>query len=94
MKKKSTKTAARKTSARGAAKRVPVKASKKAKTATVAAKLAKVAPKKSTPVKVVVAATPATASDGKLTFNHAMIYCKDVERAHALLPRPHGLQTD
>jgi catechol 2,3-dioxygenase-like lactoylglutathione lyase family enzyme len=24
---------------------------------------------------------PAPASDGKLTFNHAMIYCKDVERA-------------
>jgi catechol 2,3-dioxygenase-like lactoylglutathione lyase family enzyme len=80
MKKKSTKTAARKTSARGAAKHVPVKASKKAKE-NAAPKPAKVVPKKPVPAKAAAASAPLPASHGKLTFNHAMIYCKDVERA-------------
>jgi catechol 2,3-dioxygenase-like lactoylglutathione lyase family enzyme len=77
MKKKSTKTAAKKTGARGAAKRAPVKASKNAKKMTAA----KAAPKKSATAKPAAASAPVPASDGKLTFNHAMIYCKDVERA-------------
>ena len=77
MPKKAAKKAAKKTSARRALK--PVKPTAKAKAAKSPAK--KPAPK----TKVAKPAPPTTAtvaapSDGKLTFNHAMIYCKDVER--------------
>ena len=72
--------AAKKSSARGGAKRPaakpakPVRAIKSAKARPSRAKTAKPAP-------VNTAAAPS--SDGKLTFNHAMIYCKDVERGMA-----------
>ncbi len=72
--------AAKKSSARGGAKRPaakpakPVRAIKTAKARPSRAKTAKPAP-------VNTAAAPS--SDGKLTFNHAMIYCKDVERGMA-----------
>jgi catechol 2,3-dioxygenase-like lactoylglutathione lyase family enzyme len=65
----------------------PRSASKPAKTAAAAKKSkarAKKAPAPKAPVKKVLtkAAVPsAPSSDGKLTFNHAMIYVKDVNRA-------------
>ncbi len=80
MKKKPAKTVARKTSPRKPAKRAPVKSAQPAKSAK-AKKLAKPLPKKPAPAKPAAASSAAPASDGKLTFNHAMIYCKDVERA-------------
>ncbi|MGC2108271.1 MAG: VOC family protein [Candidatus Korobacteraceae bacterium] len=72
MKKKAAakKTPAKKARASQPAKRA-AKASKSAKPAKAAAKAAK--PPLSQP--------PAPADDGKLTFNHAMIYAKDVDRA-------------
>jgi catechol 2,3-dioxygenase-like lactoylglutathione lyase family enzyme len=51
---------------------VEMKTAKPAKKPPVKKQSAKAAPK---PV------APTPAGDGKLTFNHAMIYCKDVERA-------------
>ncbi len=78
MSKKAAKKAAKKTTARRAAK--PAKPAAKAKTAKAPAKKAplktkpaKPAPRASAPVAVRV--------DGRLTFNHAMIYVKDVNRA-------------
>ena len=48
------------------------------------AKAAKAPPNKAKPAKAergkAIAAAVVPANDGKLTFNHAMIYCKDVER--------------
>jgi catechol 2,3-dioxygenase-like lactoylglutathione lyase family enzyme len=90
MKKKArtNKTAAKKPNAGNVAKRVAGKSAKTAKSQ--AAKIAKpVKPTKSTKAqpskakatKTTPATTAATpSSEGKLTFNHAMIYCKDVER--------------
>jgi len=79
---KTSKTAAKKLGAKSTRKPAPVKASKSAKKTT-AAKPGKAPPKKPStakagPVKTAPAAVPS--SDGRLTFNHAMIYCKDVER--------------
>jgi catechol 2,3-dioxygenase-like lactoylglutathione lyase family enzyme len=70
---------AKKSSARSAKKRAPVKAFKAAKKPA-AAKPAKAPPKKAKTGVTTAVAVAAPASDGKLTFNHAMIYCKDVER--------------
>jgi catechol 2,3-dioxygenase-like lactoylglutathione lyase family enzyme len=91
MKKKAIRISAKTTSAGSAAKQAPAKASKTGKKSAAArasksaAKTAatKAPLKKSTASKQVSAAVPATApaSDGKLTFNHAMVYVKDVERA-------------
>src|SRR5271157_1283594 len=83
MKKKTNQTAAKKTSVHSVAKRALVKASKTAKKIA-AAKPVKASPKKPLAAKKGAAAAvsaTASASGGKLTFNHAMIYCKDVERA-------------
>src|SRR5664279_5987399 len=78
MPKKAAKKVSKKTSARRAS--TPVKPSAKAKAAKSLAK--KPAPKsnasKPAPPSTAVVAVPS--SDGKLNFNHAMIYCKDVER--------------
>jgi catechol 2,3-dioxygenase-like lactoylglutathione lyase family enzyme len=81
MKKKTSKTAGKKSGARSAAKRAPVKPSKTARK-TAAAKPVKVPQKKPSAAKAGAATAVAVvpSSDGKLTFNHAMIYCKDVER--------------
>ncbi|HEY4959399.1 MAG TPA: VOC family protein [Terriglobales bacterium] len=82
MKKKTSKAAGKKTGARRAAKLAPVKPSKTARK-TAAAKPAKASPKETLAGKKGAAAAvsaTAPANDGKLTFNHAMIYCKDVER--------------
>jgi predicted enzyme related to lactoylglutathione lyase len=82
MKKKAAnkKASAKKTSAPRAAKRV---AAKPAKSAPVKPGPVKPAPVKPTIVaKSAPVAAPA-ADEGKLTFNHAMIYAKDVERAMA-----------
>lgn len=79
---KSAKAAAKKTSAKPAGKRTPVKSAKPPKK-TATAKPAKTQPKKTATAKAGVAAlpgAPVTANDGKLTFNHAMIYVKNVER--------------
>jgi catechol 2,3-dioxygenase-like lactoylglutathione lyase family enzyme len=79
---KATKAAAKKSAAKSAKKPVPAKASKSAKK-TNATKPGKAPQKKPSTAKagaVTTVAAPATSSDGKLTFNHAMIYCKDVER--------------
>ena len=76
------KKAAKKTSAGRAVK--PAKPEAKAKAAkSPAKKAAKPAPKKAAPAKAAKAVVPTAAppSDGKLNFNHAMIYVKDVERA-------------
>ncbi|MGA9566695.1 MAG: VOC family protein, partial [Candidatus Korobacteraceae bacterium] len=82
MKKKSAKTVARKTSTRKPAKRAPIKSAKPAKSAK-ATKSTRASAKKSTPEKALQKTSPLAVppSEGKLTFNHAMIYCKDVERA-------------
>jgi len=65
-----------------AAKKVAVKSSKPTKTKARSTKPAK-APAKKPPSKTKAAkpAPLAPASDGRLTFNHAMIYAKDVARA-------------
>jgi len=76
------KKAAKKTSAGRAVR--PAKPEAKAKAAkSPAKKAAKPAPKKAAPAKAAKAVVPTAAppSDGKLNFNHAMIYVKDVERA-------------
>lgn len=59
------------------------KAKRKTVTQRAPSKAAKKSPptKSSKPLPKTPAATAAPASDGKLTFNHAMIYVKDVERA-------------
>ena len=82
---KTSKVAAKKSGGQSAKKRAPVKASKAAKKVA-PAKAAKAPQKRPSTAKTgaattVLAAVPA--SDGKLTFNHAMIYCKDVERGMA-----------
>jgi catechol 2,3-dioxygenase-like lactoylglutathione lyase family enzyme len=79
MAKKATKKAPKKNKARGAVKSAKPAARAKtpkapAKKAPLKTKTAKLAPKSTAPA-------PAPSSDGKLTFNHAMIYAKDVERA-------------
>ena len=82
---KASKVAAKKSVAKSAKKRAPVKASQAVKK-TGAAKPAKAPQKKPSTAKTGGATTApaaAPASDGKLTFNHAMIYCKDVERGMA-----------
>ena len=78
MPKKAAKKTAKKTSAGRAVK--PAKPAPKAK---LAKKAAKPAPKKVATSKAgkAVAPAPTPPSDGKLTFNHAMIYVKDVARA-------------
>ena len=87
MKKKTkrSKASAKKSASKSAKKRAPVKAFKPVKK-TASAKSVKAPPKTSpaaqaSAVPTVPAAVPA--ADGKLTFNHAMIYCKDVERGMA-----------
>jgi catechol 2,3-dioxygenase-like lactoylglutathione lyase family enzyme len=90
MKKKArtNKTAAKKSSAGIVAKRVAGKSAKtvKSKAIKIAKPFKPAKSSKAQPSKAKVArpaaATPAaaTSTDGKLTFNHAMIYCKDVER--------------
>ncbi len=81
---KASKATAKKTGARTAAKRAtPAKLAKVAKKAK-AAKSVKTTPSKSKAAgtgKAVVPAGPS--SEGRLTFNHAMIYVKDVARALA-----------
>ena len=80
---KAGKTAAKKPSTLKMMKRAAVKSAKPTKK-TAAVKAAKALPKKAKAAKSGAAATTAAtapASDGKLTFNHAMIYVKDVERA-------------
>jgi len=84
MAKKATKKAAKKVTARGFVK--SVKAAMKPKTA----RPAKAPAKKPSPKKVLAKSVARTAvapapspGDGKLTFNHAMIYVKDVNRALA-----------
>lgn len=59
------------------------KAKRKTVTERAPSKAAKKSPpaKSSKPLPKTPATTAAPASDGKLTFNHAMIYVKDVERA-------------
>jgi catechol 2,3-dioxygenase-like lactoylglutathione lyase family enzyme len=79
MKRKSAKTAARKTASLKPAKRVPVKSAKPAKSAKTTQPI-KALSKKNARAKSPAAPVPASFGDGKLTFNHAMIYCKDVER--------------
>ena len=82
MTKKATKKAAKKTKARGAVK--SSKSAVKAKTARPAKAIAKKLSPKKAPAKAVqktAVATALPAVDGKLTFNHAMIYVKDVNRA-------------
>ena len=74
---KASKATAKKSGARSVAKRAPTKSAKPAKSVK-ATKPSKTSPKKPSAAKTSAAAVPA--SDGKLTFNHAMIYCKDVER--------------
>ena len=74
---KASNASAKKSGARSVAKRAPTKSAKPAKSVK-ATKLSKTSPKKPLAAKTSAAAVPA--SDGKLTFNHAMIYCKDVER--------------
>ena len=77
MPKKAAKKPSKKTSARRAPK--PVKPAAQVKAAKSPAK--KPAPKtKAAKPAPPTTATVAAPSDGKLTFNHAMIYCKDVER--------------
>jgi catechol 2,3-dioxygenase-like lactoylglutathione lyase family enzyme len=79
---KTSKAIAKKSGGNSAKKRAPVKASKTAKKTT-AAKPANAPPKKAIAAKPARAPVPPSAApstDGKLTFNHAMIYCKDVER--------------
>ena len=75
---------AKKSGARTVAKRAAGKSAKPASAKTT--KAAKLPLKKAIaakPTKAPVAPAPVPASDGKLTFNHAMIYCKDVERGLA-----------
>jgi predicted enzyme related to lactoylglutathione lyase len=93
MKKKArtNKAAAKKSSAGNVSKRVAGKSAKTAKSKAIKIakpiKRAKSSKAQSSKAKAArpAAATPAAAavSDGKLTFNHAMIYCKDVERGMA-----------
>ena len=86
MKKKTkrSKASAKKSASKSAKKRAPVKAFKPVKK-TASAKPVKAPPK--TPSAAQASALPtvpaAVPADGKLTFNHAMIYCKDVERGMA-----------
>ena len=82
-KSKASKPTAKKSSVRGVAKRVLGKSAKPVKPAK-AKKPVKASPKKPLAAKqgaAVAVSAAAPASDGKLTFNHAMIYCKDVGRA-------------
>ena len=86
-----TKKAAKKLGARNVVRRAsrkPATSAKKAKATNVtkttgARRQAKVPLKRSTALKAGAVTTVVPASDGKLTFNHAMIYCKDVERGLA-----------
>ncbi len=85
---KATKKTAKKPGARNVVRRASGKSATSAKKAkatkvtktTGARRQAKVPLKRSIAVKAGVVTTAVPASDGKLTFNHAMIYCKDVER--------------
>jgi catechol 2,3-dioxygenase-like lactoylglutathione lyase family enzyme len=82
MAKKATKKTAKK--AKAPSTRKSAKSAAKAKTARPAKTLAKGPSSKKAPAKPIpkTAASPAPPSgDGKLTFNHAMIYVKDVNRA-------------
>jgi catechol 2,3-dioxygenase-like lactoylglutathione lyase family enzyme len=76
---KASKAPAKKAAPRNVAKRVANKSAKPAKTSK-AAKAVRAAPKKTAAAKLATVAATPPVSDGKLTFNHAMIYCKDVER--------------
>jgi len=76
MAKKPTKKAAKKTKAS-----IPAKSAKKSKAVKPPKAPAKKSAGKKPPAKLAPAPPPAT--DGKLTFNHAMIYAKDVNRALA-----------
>jgi catechol 2,3-dioxygenase-like lactoylglutathione lyase family enzyme len=78
-KSKSGTAAARNTATRGAAKRTRETAKNRKK--AIAAKRTKKQPKKSATTKAATSVVaPVSSGDGKLTFNHAMIYVKDVER--------------
>jgi catechol 2,3-dioxygenase-like lactoylglutathione lyase family enzyme len=77
---KASKSSAKKSGSRGSAKRAPAKASQTTQKTT-AAKTVKAQPKKPANAKPAAASGLVPPSDGKLTFNHAMIYAKDVERA-------------
>jgi catechol 2,3-dioxygenase-like lactoylglutathione lyase family enzyme len=87
---KASKTSAKKLGARSVAKPAKARSAKSAKSAKTTksakpVKAAKVQPSKAV-AKPAIAPTVATAvpsADGRLTFNHAMIYCKDVERGMA-----------
>jgi catechol 2,3-dioxygenase-like lactoylglutathione lyase family enzyme len=78
-KKLGTRNVVRRASGKSATSAKKAKATKVTKT-TGARRHAKVPLKRSTAVKAGAVTTAVPASDGKLTFNHAMIYCKDVER--------------
>ena len=79
MPKKASRKATKKSSTRGAAKIAKTKAvAKKSKAPVKKAQAAKMPPRASAK-KPAAAASPM--ADGKLTFNHAMIYVKDVNRA-------------
>ena len=77
---KASKVSAKKPGTRIVAKRAPVKTSRTAKKSS-AAKSVKAQPKKSPATKPAATSGPTPSSDSKLTFNHAMIYVKDVDRA-------------
>ncbi len=78
---KASKASAKKSGARVVAKRAPVKSSKAVR-AVRAAKPAKAASKAKAAKSSALTTAPAAAPTGdKLTFNHAMVYCKDVGRA-------------
>jgi catechol 2,3-dioxygenase-like lactoylglutathione lyase family enzyme len=79
MPKKAVKKAAKKSSTRSAAKPAKTKAAAKKSKAPVKKTAASKTPAKSALKKAQVGSAPA--ADGKLTFNHAMIYVKDVNRA-------------
>ena len=78
MPKKAAKKAAKKTSARRAAK--PAKPAPKAKTSKAPAKKAR-SENQAGQARTALLRLCLSSDDGKLTFNHAMIYVKDVNRA-------------
>ena len=72
---------AKKSGARSVAKRVPVKSAKRVKAVKVAKPAKAQGKTKAARTQAATATAAVPSSDGKLTFNHAMIYVKNVERA-------------
>jgi predicted enzyme related to lactoylglutathione lyase len=72
---------AKKSGARSLAKRVPVKSAKRVKAVKVARPAKAQGKTKAARTQAATATAAVPSSDGKLTFNHAMIYVKNVERA-------------